>query len=1478
MQSFLKTLLCLALALISARVQAEVIIAVQVEGGVERVKSFLSWDDLKSGTAAITAVAKNQEGALVAICSAGGKVTALRNVMGLNQLYEFDSFSDYIKGNYAFRTTAGRRHLAAVRGLATDGTRYWTQSYVVDSAHFITYSNRENLISGVASEDYDLTWSLDWAGDVSYSQGGFRLIYLSQLITYTDLDNYKRNQQASIIALPPPLGSWVGLTVEPGNIDPLADATAHIPLQESGLTQLVPVAGYLNGVFPTNVPGVGRWQVVNAFTNLSFVEPMQVLTDRSRPGSLLVAGLNGQVWRIPNDPAAPAESKQLVLDISGRVERLDNDHGLYRIELHPEFGDSQSRNGGFLYAIYMRPRPDLPGYQSGFTKYWRLSRFTMDLGTGLVDPGSEIILIDQYCPGIWHNGGGMFFGKDGLLYVTVGDNEREHETTQVIDGGLRSGVLRIDVDMNPLRSHPIRRQPTSAEVPVGWPNSYSGNYFIPNDNPWQSSEGRVLEEFYAIGLRNPYTMSQDALTGQIWIGDVGSDISEEINLVDQPGVNFQWPYREGFTQRGDDLPAEILGTERPPEMIYGHSDGGAIILGFVYRAATYGAELGGQLLFSDNTSGTIWAYDSVSRQSKVELANAGSGGGLNLGVVNLCPGPNGEVFIPFQAGRGVPDGQIKKLIPAVESAQPPGRLSETHAFVDLAKLTPHPAFIPYEPAAALWSDGAEKYRWLAVPNDGIRGSNWPNISVASDNWEFPAGSVTMKHFEISIDETKPSLRKRLETRFIVCLPDGGKYGVTYRWLDDGSDAVLVAGRTTIDYSIAKKSGAVVHRQWTVPSRADCLYCHNAASGQALGLKGYQLNHDLTYPASGRTGNQMATLGYLGLISPARNSLELSNLLKAHALGDHTAPLEHRVRSYLDANCAHCHQPGGGGPGFDARLNRALADQTLVNEVIKGHFAFVPQGRLVNPGEVATSALHFRASSGIEGLAMPPIGRNVVDDLAVEEMARWIRTLHPEEFVNASAPVARYFRLRALSEVNGQPWAAIAELRIIGANGAAYPQSSLVVSAVSSENYGYAAGRAIDGDEKTLWSSQWSPLLETHPHTLTLDLGAPKPIGGFEYQPRNDGADNGRIAQWEAEISLDGMDWKPFLSGTFPNTGLPQRRAFGSSTLWPVRPQLGVPGRVVTGDFEIVITTDTEVTDFVFADLADAVTNGTATALRGSGHYYVATIHPTGGPVTIHLKENLMGNGFSAASNTVTVGYLEEAPDLSAELLTVPKSGGLARVVLKLNQPLTKPTVVRVYARSGTALEGQDFAPYDENITLPSGVGSVDVAVPLIKSAQFVAGRSFFLELEPGAGFTIAEDELTIPIGGSDSGLYRDLDADSLPDIWEIAHFGDLSEDADGDPDADLVGNLLEYLLGTSPELAGPYMGITSLEFAPGGVKVTWASVAGMNYDVYISADLSVWTRSGGAGISASGPYTSATLELPAGQYDQRFFVKVVAQE
>jgi uncharacterized repeat protein (TIGR03806 family) len=337
--------------------------------------------------------------------------------------------------------------------------------------------------------------------------------------------------------------------------------------------------------------------------------------------------------------------------------------------------------------------------------------------------------------------------------------------------------------------------------------------------------------------------------------------------------------------------------------------------------------------------------------------------------------------------------------PVVVVSNPPELLSETGAFSDLANLTPSPGVIPYTVNAPLWSDASAKKRWVALPNDGAH--NTPQEKIGFDPegpWSFPAGTVFIKHFELPTDETNPSVHKRLETRFIVMPATGEPYGVTYKWRADGSDADLLPGGLSEDITITEAGGGTRVQKWDYPSRTDCRVCHNANAGHVLGLKTWQLNGDLTYEKTGRTANQLETLAGLGWFDSNYRPEQLPWLLKSRHIADTTASLEVRVRSYLDSNCSHCHQPDGVRARFDARFTTPLAGQGLIH----GTLVEPAAEEIVMPGDLDHSMLKIRHGS-TGPMKMPPLAKNVVDDQAAQVIADWILSLPSAPGVELTAP-------------------------------------------------------------------------------------------------------------------------------------------------------------------------------------------------------------------------------------------------------------------------------------------------------------------------------------------------------------------------------------------------------------------------------------------------------------------------------------------
>lgn len=1014
--------------------------------------------------------------------------------------------------------------------------------------------------------------------------------------------------------------------------------------QVGGLDTPQAVAPYFNGIFPAQAPGsASGWTFVNAFPNLTFTDPMWLT---SIPGTtdVLVATKSGILYRFPNTPTATAAQRITVLNISTRTQ-ISSDQGFYKLVFHPQFGQAGSPNANYAYACYSH-KPSLSG-TSLDRSYWRVSRFTWLPASKTFDANSELVLIDQFDPNSWHNGGGMFFGNDGFLYITCGDGGGSDDgfgNAQTIDLGFFSGMLRIDVDNDPLKSHPIRRQPgQNAGKPAAWPNSSSKGYSIPNDNPWIDPNGSILEEFFAIGLRSPHTAHYDTTTGEIWVGDVGQSAREELNHVVKGG-NYQWSYREGTLTGSRPKPESIYGNEYAPFLDYDRNVGGCIIGGMRYRGTKWASSLGGKVIFGDHIRGWIRTATPVENGTPViqEIISNFNVGNLNTdeGLSNICTDNAGEVYLLDLKGHNKAGASIYKLVANAIFTEPPALLSQTGLFTNLTTLTPAPSLIPYDVATPLWSDGAAKRRWIILPNNGTHDTAEEKISFhESDNWSFPAGTVFVKHFEIPLDERNPSVTKRLETRIVVCTTDGEKYGLTYRWNSPGTDAQLLTAGENLDYMITLQDGSTSLRRWDFPSRADCMFCHTTAAGQSLGVRTHQVNRDFTYPATGRKANQLTTFNQLGMFDRTLTVTELENFLEARPLQDQTAPLEHRIRSYLDSNCSHCHQTGGSISYFDARLATPLEGQGIMDRTIQGIFVADPEARYIKPGSPSLSVIHSRLSAVGTGAAMPPLAKHVADSQAITRFQDYITSLNPSEFQLSASPQARYVRLTALSESIGRKSASVNEFEVLDGTGYPIPLSVQSIHSVSSEETvdEYApAFYAIDGDPATYWHTEWGAVEPNYPHQITIDLGSIRSIGGFLYDPQTD-PNSGRIRNYQVHYSSDATNWTLMTSGTWTNYTDPFRYD-GLVGQRQTRCQIAGPsGMDGITPFPVTIVFDKNVTGFTPSDIQ--IGGGTVSKLRGKGYYYVATINPSTANVTVAVQSGVVtdsrGNT-NRTSNTLSI--------------------------------------------------------------------------------------------------------------------------------------------------------------------------------------------------------------------------------------------------
>lgn len=288
-------------------------------------------------------------------------------------------------------------------------------------------------------------------------------------------------------------------------------------------------------------------------------------------------------------------------------------------------------------------------------------------------------------------------------------------------------------------------------------------------------------------------------------------------------------------------------------------------------------------------------------------------------------------------------------------------LSATGCFtIAGGRATPHAGLVPFDIASDLWSDGALKRRWIALP-DGQALATPPTGA-----WTAPPGTMIVKEFAYETTPGAAHTRRVMETRFLINSASADVWrGFSFLWRPDGSDADLLPDAAST-FGWPLDSGARhVH---SYPSRTQCARCHHSSNGTLLGLRTAQLARRFDY--DGIIADQLETLTQLGAI-PAQTGT-LAPFTSPH---DTSAPLELRVRGYLAANCSHCHNPTGERPTRDFRWETPL-DRTMLCG---------PDPEVV-AGDPASSVLVQRISARP---GMPPLATLQTDPLAIDIATRWI---------------------------------------------------------------------------------------------------------------------------------------------------------------------------------------------------------------------------------------------------------------------------------------------------------------------------------------------------------------------------------------------------------------------------------------------------------------------------------------------------------
>ncbi len=631
------------------------------------------------------------------------------------------------------------------------------------------------------------------------------------------------------------------------------------------------------------------------------------------------------------------------------------DHIIYSVGFDPDFATNRR-----VYVFTNGPTKETERQD-------RVARYEFETGPpARLLPESELAIIQWRSAG--HDGGDLAFGNDGMLYLTTGDGTSDSDgwnSGQTVDDLLGS-VLRIDV------------RDAAPDEP----------YRVPDDNPFVKLPG-AKPEIYAYGLRNPWRMSFDRATDQLWVGNNGQDLWETAHLV-RPGENYGWSVYEGShpfyleRQRG---PTPIV----PPTIEHSHAEFRSLTGGVVYHGDAF-PDLDGVYVYGDYSSGRIWGmkHDGASPLWHRELADT------SLMISGFVVDQHGQLLIADH-GSG-----IYRLIPSPKSeprAPFPTRLSETGLFADAAAHQVEPGLNPYSVNAPAWMDGATAERFMAVPDEA-------KVTYStSQSWGFPDGTALVQTLFQQMKPGASASRVRVETR--VLLKQQSEWaGYTYRWNDKQTDAELVPREgTETELNVTTTDGHLQKQKWRFPSRTDCLTCHSRAANFVLGITEAQLNRPHDYPVGAFP--QLEMLDHLGLFAAELPKPE-SERPKLADPYDTALDVEARARAYLHVNCAVCHMAAGGG---NSRMELGSATPREKLELIEArpqHDSFgLANSMLVAPGDPARSVLVQRLAKRGKG-QMPPVWSNRVDNEAVALFRQWVAELKP------SKPLVREWQLADLA--------------------------------------------------------------------------------------------------------------------------------------------------------------------------------------------------------------------------------------------------------------------------------------------------------------------------------------------------------------------------------------------------------------------------------------------------------------------------------
>ena len=705
------------------------------------------------------------------------------------------------------------------------------------------------------------------------------------------------------------------------------------------------------------------------FPKLEFKEALELVFEPLSK-RWIVLERAGTILSWPHD--GDADHTDLVADIKALHPDLDY---LYGIAFHPKFAENH-----FVFITYTRG--------AGIDDGTKLARFEMK--DGKLDTNSEKVILTWRSGG--HNGANLQFGADGYLYISTGDSEVPSPPDPLNTGqdisDLLSSILRIDVDH------------TDAGL----------SYAIPKDNPFIGQMVDTAEhkpkpargEVWAYGLRNPWKMSFDRVTGRLWCGDVGWELWEMIHLIERGG-NYGWGKMEASQPVRADAPTPPTPI-RAPVVAHSHDEAASITGGYVYHGKKF-PELAGAYIYGDWVTGKIWAlwHDGKQVTRHEEIADT------HHKIITFGQDADGELlYLDYSQQGALYELQRNK---ADKTGKFPTKLSETGLFKDTQKQLPADGVYPFVVSQHMWQEGAKAQHWIALPQTTkietqVKTKRDQSGAVQAEyKLKWPADSVLAKTLFMAVWNGKDRFdyERPIETQILHFNGEVWN-GYSYRWKDDASDAELVSSQgdeRVFNSQRNYKPSSPWKTTWRFHSRAECMRCHNSWCDVALGFNPPQLHEmyfdshfdRLTLPKFANQ-SQVDSFVALGLIDGQFAEANPIKLATRYNIGDinETQDLSHRARSYLHANCSHCHRKNAGG-AVNMLLNIELTlPQTLTSGVTPQQGGLgLADAKLIDPGNPWDSVIALRIAKSGTG-HMPIIGPHDVDVQGLKLIEDWIASM------------------------------------------------------------------------------------------------------------------------------------------------------------------------------------------------------------------------------------------------------------------------------------------------------------------------------------------------------------------------------------------------------------------------------------------------------------------------------------------------------